>query len=171
MVPRESPGRYASGCPVSAVEAFSRGLTRLLVRVEGAAGEARGSAGARMKMLVFTTDRFRPYLPDRCQVNPNVLGFELAEWLSRALARAGVVTSYPNYEDWGWYLEFSDQSGEYLIGCSGSLDAGVHEWRVFVDRPRKLFRRPPVTSREHELIASVQAALSTEGISSTIEDV
>ena len=58
-----------------------------------------------MSMLVFQSDRFRPYLPDDCQVNPNVLGFELADWLSRELAKRGTITSYPNYEDWHWFLE------------------------------------------------------------------
>jgi hypothetical protein len=57
-----------------------------------------------MKTLHFTTDRFRPYLPDECQVNPNALGFKLADWVSRELAAIGVVTSYPNEEDMGWFL-------------------------------------------------------------------
>ena len=123
-----------------------------------------------MKILVFASERFRPYLPDRCQVNPNVLGFELAEWLSRALAEAGVVTSYPNYEDWGWYLEFTDGDDEYVICCSGSCEGNVHEWRVFVERPRKFFRRPAATVVEDELLASVEDALRKAGVAPASED-
>ncbi len=123
-----------------------------------------------MQMLVFRSDQFRPYLPDRCQVNPNVLGFEVAEWLSRLLADAGVITSYPNFEDWGWYLEFFDGEDEYLICCSGSSEKDGYEWRVFVDRPRKLFRRQPVTAMQEELLASVQDVLHAARIITTSDE-
>lgn len=122
-----------------------------------------------MRMATFISDQFRPYLPDRCQVNPNVLGFELAVWLSRALAGDGVVTSYPSEEDWGWYLEFVDEDDEYLICCSGAEGDGEYEWRVFVDRPRKLFRRPPETPMEEELLESVAQVLRSGGITVAIE--
>ena len=122
-----------------------------------------------MRMATFVSDQFRPYLPDHCQVNPNVLGFELAAWLSQSLARDGVVTSYPSNEDWGWYLEFVDEDDEYLICCSGAEDQGQYEWRVFVDRPRKLFRRPPETPMEEELLESVVDALRSGGMAVAIE--
>ena len=122
-----------------------------------------------MRMATFTSDQFRPYLPDGCQVNPNALGFELAAWLSRALAADGVITSYPDQEDWGWYLEFLDGDDEYLICCSGSEEDGKYEWRVFVERPRKLFRRPAETPMERELFESVADALRSQGIAVTIE--
>ena len=122
-----------------------------------------------MKIATFVSDQFRPFLPDRCQVNPNVLGFELATWLSRALAVDGVITSYPSAEDWGWYLEFADSDDEYLICCSGSEKEGKYEWRVFVERPRKLFRRPPETPMEEELLESVVDALRSEGIAVVFE--
>ncbi len=122
-----------------------------------------------MRTATFTSDQFRPYLPDSCQVNPNVLGFELAAWLSRALAADGIITSYPGQEDWGWYLEFLDEDDEYLICCSGSEESGKYAWRVFVDRPRKLFRRPDQTPMEQELLDSVSDALRSVGIVVTIE--
>ena len=54
-------------------------------------------------IVEFKSSRFVPVLPEDCQVNPGVYGAELAFWLSQALAKAGVATSYPNNEDWGWF--------------------------------------------------------------------
>ena len=117
-----------------------------------------------MRIATFVSDHFRPFLPDRCQVNPNVLGFELAAWLSRTLAADGVITSYPSEEDWGWYLELDDSGDEYLICCSGSETDGEYEWRVFVERPRKLLRRRSETPMQEELLESVVDALRSDGI-------
>src|SRR5690349_24455334 len=67
----------------------------------------------------FTTDRFQPFLPEPCQVNQDLYGFELAAWLAQALAEQGVVTSYPHADEWGWFLEyFSEAAQEITFGCS-----------------------------------------------------
>ena len=50
----------------------------------------------------FRSTKFAPVLPDDSQVNPQVYGAELAFWLCTELAKRGIVTSYPNFEDWGW---------------------------------------------------------------------
>ena len=123
-----------------------------------------------MNMLVFTSDRFRPYLPDECQVNPNVLGFELAEWLARELARRGLITSYPNYEDWGWFLEGDEAGVEYMICCSGADEGdGRFEWRVFVSHPKKLFGKRPDDSVGEQVLQRVHKALDEAGITVTTE--
>ena len=124
-----------------------------------------------MSLLVFQSDRFRPYLPDDCQVNPNVLGFEPADWLSRELAGRGVVTSYPNYEDWGWFLE-GEQSGlDYMICCSGSDEGnGEFEWRVFVSHPKKLFGKRPDSAVAEAVLQRVRQALEESGIKITVEE-
>jgi hypothetical protein len=119
-----------------------------------------------MKLAVFTSDRFKPFLPDHAQVNPNVLGFELAEWLARELSVRNVITSYPSFEDWGWYLEYE---GGYLICCSGGENGGTYEWRVFVDRPRRLFRKPPADMTQDQLFDSIVALLRDHGIAVEIE--
>jgi hypothetical protein len=41
------------------------------------------------------TSEFRPYLPENCQVSAGSFGFELAVYLSKALADKGIYTSYP----------------------------------------------------------------------------
>lgn len=54
----------------------------------------------------FESRLFAPFLSEEGQVNPQVYGAELAWWLSRELAQEGVETSYPNSEDWGWFIEY-----------------------------------------------------------------
>lgn len=122
-----------------------------------------------MTILVFQSDRFRPYLPDDCQVNPNVLGFELAEWLSRQLAARGTITSYPISEDWGWLLERELDNGDYMICCSGEAENDGFEWRVYVTPVRRMFKGPK-QDRSEEILAHVRAVLAAEGIVVTEED-
>jgi hypothetical protein len=58
---------------------------------------------AALDIATFVSDQFVPFLPEESQVNPEVYGAELAWWLASELARRNVFTSYPEYEDWGWY--------------------------------------------------------------------
>lgn len=115
-------------------------------------------------MILFESDRFQPYLPDECQVNPNALGFELAAWLSRALAAKGFVTSYPVSEDWGWFLERLEGNEEYMICCSGAAVQSGYEWRIFVTRPRRFFRKRAHNDRSDELLQTISALLQETGI-------
>ena len=122
-----------------------------------------------MKMLVFQSPLFTPYLPDDSQVNPNVLGFELAHWLSVELAKAGTITSYPHAEDWGWFLDFEEGGIEYMICCSGSgEDDGAFEWRVYVEAPKKLFRKASPGPASGTLLEGIRAVLTRAGI--VVED-
>ncbi|NVZ10552.1 hypothetical protein HW932_14905 [Allochromatium humboldtianum] len=127
-----------------------------------------------MNDLEFTTDRFLPFLPEDCQANPGVYGFELALWLSQALARAGLFTSYPVGEDWGWFIEYIEGEAEVMIGCSSQCEAGDGyggqpvTWRVFIE-PRRSFKqwlkRQPAESRiAAKLRTNIVAALRSEGI-------
>lgn len=123
-----------------------------------------------MNILVFRSDRFRPYLPDDCQVNPNVLGFELAEWLSRELAARGWTTSYPNHEDWGWFLEGDEGGVEYMICCSGGEEGeGEYEWRVYVMHPKKMFGKRPDAMIAEQLLQRVKTVLDEAAIETETE--
>jgi hypothetical protein len=121
-----------------------------------------------MKELVdiaeFTSERFAPVLPDECQVNPGVFGAELAFWLCTQLAASGVVTSYPQHEDWGWYLEYSTESGaEFAVHC-GNVSDEQHRWLLSL-RPfgRKLFGRDKPSSTEaSRLISAIRSVLAAE---------
>ena len=90
----------------------------------------------------FTSGKFSPFLPEDCQVNPGRHGAELAYWISRKLAEKNVFTSYPNEEDWGWYLDYILESGEeYMLAC-GNVDQTENRWLCFLQgQKRKLFSK------------------------------
>lgn len=73
-----------------------------------------------MWQIEFTSSKFSPFLPDDCQANPGVYGFELAVWLSKQLAARNVITSYPNGEDCRWFLDYNQDDIEFMI-CCGSM--------------------------------------------------
>jgi hypothetical protein len=81
--------------------------------------------------VTFTSERFRPVLPEDAQVNPGRYGAELAFWLCTELARDGVTTSYPNFEDWGWFIEYIVDEDEYWL-CCGNEDGMDDRWRCFL---------------------------------------
>ena len=81
-------------------------------------------------------------------MNPQVYGAELAWWLSRELAQEGVETSYPNSEDWGWFIEYIVEDNEYWL-CCGNQGGSKNQWRVYLDcKAKGLFGRnkAPVAS-------------------------
>ena len=81
--------------------------------------------------VTFTSDLFMPFLPEDSQVNPNCYGAELCWWLSRELARKNIVTSYPNAEDWGWFLEFIEKGNEFWI-CCGNIAGENTTWQIYI---------------------------------------
>ena len=92
--------------------------------------------------VTFDSERFRPILPDECQVNPGRYGAELAYWLCVELARVGLVTSYPNYEDWGWFIEDSTEAGDEYWLCCGNVEGSNDNWMCFLESKGKgLFGR------------------------------
>jgi hypothetical protein len=74
--------------------------------------------------IEFSSAKFLPTLPEDCQANPGVYGFELALWLAQALCRQGIVTGYPSAEDWGWYLDYAPTEALRLtIACASMCSA------------------------------------------------
>ncbi|MFW2368062.1 MAG: hypothetical protein ACN4GW_16720 [Desulforhopalus sp.] len=96
--------------------------------------------------VIFTSTLFKPFLPGSAQVNPECYGAELAWWLSGKLASKNTITSYPNYEDWGWFLEYLIEDNAYWI-CCGNITGTEDQWQIFVEPQAKgLFSRkkPPI---------------------------
>lgn len=90
----------------------------------------------------FESKMFSPYLPDEAQVNPGVYGAELAFWLSRQLAQRGALTSYPQPEDWGWYIEYKTEDDyEYWL-CCANRDGAPDKWCCYLEpKAKSLFGR------------------------------
>lgn len=89
----------------------------------------------------FKSELFKPFLSDEAQVNPNVYGAELAWWLSSELASEGIETTYPNFEDWGWFLEYFVDDNEYWLCCGNVADSN-NQWRVYLDcKAKNIFGR------------------------------
>jgi hypothetical protein len=132
-----------------------------------------------MWRIEFTTDKFLPTLPEECQTNPGAYGFELALWLAHQLLRNGIVTSYPQSEDWGWFIEFTDEAEtEIQIGCSSMASHGDGyqgkpiEWSVFIKPHSSLRERlKGVTHSEkvNRLGARVVELLTSIGASPRLE--
>jgi hypothetical protein len=43
-----------------------------------------------------------------------------------------VFTSCPNYEDWGWFLEYLVKDDSYWI-CCGNLTGTENQWQILVE--------------------------------------
>lgn len=114
--------------------------------------------------VTFRSERFRPYLPESCQVNPGCYGAELAYWLSRELAGSGVITSYPNFEDWGWFLEYVTEAGEEYWLCCGNIDNTPDGWRCLLEpKGRGLFgSKKAVVEHARPLLDALDRLLERE---------
>jgi hypothetical protein len=127
-----------------------------------------------MWRIEFSSSKFLPLLPEDCQGNPGVYGFELAWWLAQALAARGVVTSYPLGEDWGWLIEHRNpEEAEFTIGCSSMAEDGdgyagkAIDWSIFIRPHTSLKQRLKGQTHEaevHRLGQQVREALAQEGI-------
>lgn len=80
----------------------------------------------------FKSNAFKPFLPEDSQVNPEGYGAELAFWVCKALASKNIFTSYPDYEDWGWYIDFSVDENEYQL-CCGNMECSSTEWQLSLE--------------------------------------
>jgi len=108
----------------------------------------------------FISEQFKPFLPDSSQVNPGIYGAELAWWLAEQLATKGISTSYPIFEDWGWFIEYINDEHEYWI-CCGNVHGTDNTWHVFVDPKSKgLFGRAKKSTKHAKpMIGALQQIL------------
>jgi hypothetical protein len=119
----------------------------------------------------FRSGRFRPLLPEECQVNPGRYGAELAFWLCVELAKVGVATSYPNFEDWGWFLEYITQAGDEFWLCCGNVEGSDDRWTCFLEPKGTGFlgRRKPGLEAAKPLLDGLADVLAAESSISDVE--
>lgn len=111
----------------------------------------------------FDSAMFHPYLPDETQVNPGVYGAELAFWLSRQLAERGVMTSYPNCEDWGWFIKYRTKDGSEYWLCCANRDDAKDKWRCYLDpKARNIFGRKAPAEGAGLLMRALRDLLAEE---------
>lgn len=112
--------------------------------------------------VTFKSTLFLPFLPEESQVNPECYGAELAWWLSRKLAEKSVITSYPSDEDWGWFLEYTQNDSEYWL-CCGNKNGSKDEWHVFLEAKSKgLFHRKKAPIEKATLLLDELACILVE---------
>ena len=102
-----------------------------------------------MNVFRINNSNIIPILPDDCQVNPNTYGFELAYWLCSKLAQKGIIFSYPNHEDWGWFIEQSDGDRELWLCCKGEFNDNKFQWSFYLKEKTGLFGRRKY--KDHEV--------------------
>ncbi len=148
--------RYSKSVAEKASHAFASstqvGLTQVL-----------DGMSTMQEIVQFKSERFKPLLPEECQVNPDVYGAELAFWLGAELASRGIATSYPEAEDWGWFLSFSTENGsEFAIHCV-NVDGAMDLWSLSLRRyPRKMFGRDkPPYSDASSLVAAIRDSVQS----------
>ena len=115
----------------------------------------------------FNSDIFKPFLSDEAQVNPECFGAELAWWLTKELATRSFETSYPNYEDWGWFIEYLIDDNEFWL-CCGNIQGTANEWQIYLEPKAKGFfgRKVPKVELAKSLLAAIDSLLiETEDIS------
>ena len=94
-------------------------------------------------------------------MNPQVYGAELAYWLCIELAKRGVMTSYPNFEDWGWYPNYLRETGsEFAVHC-GNVDGAKDHWLLSLRRHGRKMYKPPY-SEAAPLVSGIKALIESD---------
>lgn len=125
------------------------------------------------RLLVLHSNAF-PYAPEEAQqVNPQIFGLRLAQFLELRLPDYGVPTEEPLREDWGWMLPIAERHPLPLwIGCADygtEVIDGVEVtgFACFVEPSppirRRLFKRIDMTLPVRSVEAALERALRESG--------
>ena len=109
----------------------------------------------------FYSEAFQPILPEGSQISFERYGAELTWWLCQKLAAEEIYTSYPNFEDWGWFLKYTKDTNEYRL-CCGNIDSKENWWRVILQPRSKTwfgFKKISVTGAK-DLLNAVDKVLT-----------
>jgi hypothetical protein len=114
--------------------------------------------------LEFRSTAFPPYPGEEEQINPDLYGRRLAEFISEALRCAGYEVDEPGPEDWGWCVTVRNDEFPLWVGCGRyqEYDDGflcfIEPSKPFV---RRWFRRVSTEATVDRIAGLLEAALAS----------
>jgi hypothetical protein len=105
----------------------------------------------------FRSDKFPPY-HDEAQINPDLWGKRLAEFLRDGLRAEGFQAEQPTAEDWGWMLPIANQKFRLWIGC-GHYQEHPDGFLCFIEPHTQHVRRLLTRIETSETTAALQRAM------------
>jgi hypothetical protein len=106
----------------------------------------------------FRSDRFPAYEGEEGQVNPDLWGKRLAEFLCEKLLTEGFRTEEPLAEDWGWRVDVVNHGFGLWIGC-GRYQEYPDGYLCFIEPHMPYARRLLQKVDTRERVGSLQRAL------------
>jgi hypothetical protein len=115
----------------------------------------------------FRSDRFPPYEGEEEDVNPDLWGKRLAEFVREKLLTKGIRTEEPFSEDWGWQVNVVNDGFALWIGCGRYQE--YPDWYLCLIEPHtpyihRLFKKVDVRERVAALQAALDEILEADGI-------
>jgi len=113
----------------------------------------------------FRSDKFPPYVGEEDQVNPNIWGKRLAEYLEITLRKQGIETEEIYSEDWGWSVPIKNDEFTMWIGC-GHYQEYENGYLCFVEpsKPtiRKWFKKIDIRDRIENVTNALNSILTSD---------
>lgn len=106
----------------------------------------------------FRSDRFPPYDGEQQEINPDLWGKRLAEFLRDGLRAEGFETEEPVAEDWGWMLPIVNEEFRLWIGC-GRYQEYPDGFLCFIEPHQPSVRRFLKRIDTRETISALQQAM------------
>lgn len=113
----------------------------------------------------FRSDKFPPYEGEEEQINPDLWGKRLGEYLRDKLDPEGIEVEELIPEDWGWCLPIKNDTFSMWIGC-GRYQEYPNGYLCFIEpsKPliRKLFKKIDTTEQVGRVIKAFDKILESD---------
>ena len=113
----------------------------------------------------FRSDKFPPLLRKEEEINPDLWGKRLAEYLEQKLNAESIETCEMNPEDWGWVLPIKNDNFSMWIGC-GRYQEYPDGYLCFVEphKPvvRKFFKKVDTTQKVGQIVEALNRILTSD---------
>lgn len=119
----------------------------------------------------FRSDKFPPYEGEEEEINPDLWGKRLGEYLKEKLLTEGIIIEELIPEDWGWCLSIKNEAFSMWIGC-GHYQEYPNGYLCFVEpsKPfiRKLLKKIDTTEQVGIVVKALDKILKSDGAISNI---